>query len=587
MRRVTLTLVIVFSLLIPVITISCDATQPPEAEALIGPDGGVVEVTDTSSPAYGTRLEIAPGALNESVLITVNILEDYELPDSFTPAGLIVELLPSGLNIAGNASTITIPYDPLIVGEDIYSLSIGIYSSVDNTWRFPNIIEIDTSNHTLTGELDHFSVASSIFPPYADFTKSVGCYPSFEFTTDKMVDNYVVPAYCSKCSGGACKGISIYTRWYFTNPDCGHGLWNLYSDEIASKIACYVHREAGIFWRMPGLTPMHIRTARFLWDGLYRTKKPQLMFMTGEYNGKKYEHMVLVYAWDATNMQFRMFDSNHIEEESILPFNGNFPKYDDIFTTYYYVDWKDKYDNICNKAYNNPLYQPEPDLDDARISISPSAINLVGEPHDFTVTVEKNLGAGWVPATGISVTPTHSGVGSITSSGPYLTDSSGQVTVTVNSATPGTATVHASGTVTVNSVSISVATDDYGAYVVDNQKTWEAASLYTRIGIFPPEDVNVVGDPHYLTAIVETSTNGIDWDPYEGATVAFQVISGPGTLDPAITVTDTSGEATTTLSSAESGASLVVASTTVYGFDISTDGTGYNSDPAEKDWVDA
>jgi len=110
----------------------------------------------------------------------------------------------------------------------------------------------------------------------------------------------------------------------------------------------------------------------------------------------------------------------------------------------------------------------------ARISIEESATNRVGDSHDFTITVEKDAGneEGWVPAAGVTVTPGHSGAGSITSTAPYTTDAFGQVTVTVNSGTPGVATVHASATVTVGPVDIAVATDGAGAHIVDNQKTW-------------------------------------------------------------------------------------------------------------------
>jgi len=110
----------------------------------------------------------------------------------------------------------------------------------------------------------------------------------------------------------------------------------------------------------------------------------------------------------------------------------------------------------------------------ARISIEKSATNTVNEPHDFTITIEKNQGdgAGWVPAADVTVAPGHSGIGSITSTPPYTTDALGQVTITVNSAVPGVATIHASATVTVGLADISVATDGAGAHVVDNQKIW-------------------------------------------------------------------------------------------------------------------
>jgi hypothetical protein len=63
-------------------------------------------------------------------------------------------------------------------------------------------------------------------------------------------------------------------------------------------------------------------------------------------------------------------------------------------------------------------------------------------------------------------------VGSITSTGPYITNGSGMVFVTVNSSVVGNATVHASATVNVGGIDIDVATNGYGAYYVSNVKEW-------------------------------------------------------------------------------------------------------------------
>jgi hypothetical protein len=120
------------------------------------------------------------------------------------------------------------------------------------------------------------------------------------------------------------------------------------------------------------------------------------------------------------------------------------------------------------KAENSEPAQK--DWVDARISIFESGVNPIGQPHDFTVTIEKNLGAGWVPAVGVNVTGTTS-FGILTGS-PATTDSTGQVIFTVNSANPGTATVHASATVSIGDINIAIATNGYGAYEVDNIKIW-------------------------------------------------------------------------------------------------------------------
>ncbi len=115
---------------------------------------------------------------------------------------------------------------------------------------------------------------------------------------------------------------------------------------------------------------------------------------------------------------------------------------------------------------------------DARISIVHSAVNQVNTAHTFVVTVEKNDGTGWAAASGVVVTPSETGVGSITNETCTAgTDASGQCKVTVNSSSPGSSTVNASATVTVLGVPIDVATNGYGAFTVSNTKTWVAGSL--------------------------------------------------------------------------------------------------------------
>jgi hypothetical protein len=149
----------------------------------------------------------------------------------------------------------------------------------------------------------------------------------------------------------------------------------------------------------------------------------------------------------------------------------------------------------------------------------------------------------------------------------------------LNSNSIGTTTVTASTTV----YGFDLSTDGEANNSEPAQKDW----VYARIIITPPEDTNVVGDPHEFTATVETSTDGTTWVPFVGANVTFNVTSGPGTLDPFIDITDADGEAKTTLSSNSTGTTTVRASTTVYGFDLATDGEANSSEPAQKHWVDA
>jgi len=206
---------------------------------------------------------------------------------------------------------------------------------------------------------------------------------------------------------------------------------------------------------------------------------------------------------------------------------------------------------------------------DAKISISPPEdINVVGDEHILTAKVEVDQGTGWEPYEGATVTfEVTDGPGDLD---PVtdVTDASGEATTTLTSTEAGTSIVKASTSI----CSYKISTDGEAYNSDPAEKEW----IYARIKIDPPEDTNVVGDSHNLTATVETSTNGTDWDPYEGATVTFAVTSGPGTLDPVTDITDASGEANTTLTSTETGTSIVKASTTVYDWDLSTDGEAYN-----------
>ena len=215
---------------------------------------------------------------------------------------------------------------------------------------------------------------------------------------------------------------------------------------------------------------------------------------------------------------------------------------------------------------------------DARISLVASAINPVGESHDFIVTVEKNPGAGWVPAIGVAVNGT-TNFGTLTGS-PAMTDAYGRVTFTANSTLPGTATVQASATVDVGGVFIDVSTDGYGAYDVDNRKTWVDARISIGVG-----GINLVGESHNFTVTVEMNP-GTGWVPAEG--VAVNGTTNFGTLTGSPAMTDADGRVTFTANSTLPGTATVHASATVdvggIPIGVATDGYGLHAIDNQKTW---
>ena len=122
MRKGIVIAVILFSLLIPVITISCDATQETDGEAVIGPEGGVVEVTESSSELFGTRVVIPEGALVNDAIVSIATSE----------------------------------IEPPTVGEKIECLSLPAFeiSISDGDLQLPAQIEVPVSDLDNDGFLD-------------------------------------------------------------------------------------------------------------------------------------------------------------------------------------------------------------------------------------------------------------------------------------------------------------------------------------------------------------------------------------------------------------------------------------------------
>ena len=230
----------------------------------------------------------------------------------------------------------------------------------------------------------------------------------------------------------------------------------------------------------------------------------------------------------------------------------------------------------------------------ARINIGDDGTNEVGDPHTFTAHVEINDGSGWADAPeGTEVVfSIESGPGEFDPiSGVAYTDSNGEATIELVSDEPGITEVSAMSEIELGGVTIDIETDGEGENSGPAEKTW----IDARISI-GDDGVNLIGDPHTFTARVEIN-DGTGWvDAPDGTEVEFVTDFGTfgDLLDPAEmtkTVETTNGLATVDLISDTPGVSEVSASVEIdvlgITLDRETDGTGGNSEPAEKTWVNA
>ncbi len=156
---------------------------------------------------------------------------------------------------------------------------------------------------------------------------------------------------------------------------------------------------------------------------------------------------------------------------------------------------------------------------DATIDITGDDANRVGDPHVFTVTVKKDIGAnnGFVNVVGQVVTVTladTNGATAVVDDTPDTdttcddgTNASGQCVVKFSSATTGVTTGTASATVSVAGISLSINTTDDAAVIgnEDATKAWVNA----RIGLVG-NDTNSIKETHTFTVTLQKdpSANG-------------------------------------------------------------------------------
>ena len=223
---------------------------------------------------------------------------------------------------------------------------------------------------------------------------------------------------------------------------------------------------------------------------------------------------------------------------------------------------------------------------DVKLDVTPeSAVNRVGDPHTFTAHLQfdRGDGNGFVDApTGEQIDFTKTGVGALSAAG-CTTNASGVCSVVLNSAVTGSTSVQASwdgGVVTSNGT--------VNTSVIDTaSKDWVDALIV----INPPQDTNEVGDDHVFTISVQQQVNGVS-SPASGVDVDAAITSGPGAFVGADgCTTNASGDCTVTITSTQSGLTVVQAQATVLvngkSILLKTDGAGSNAAPAKKRWVDA
>ena len=121
---------------------------------VIGPDGGIITVTDPASPIFGTTLKIPEGALDAPVRISI-AAGDHTCDFGLTPS---LKLLPDGLQFKRPA-ILTIHLKDTGCGmEDGFEEMLPAVYQYDNAlddWTLESAARLERFGESVLCELDH------------------------------------------------------------------------------------------------------------------------------------------------------------------------------------------------------------------------------------------------------------------------------------------------------------------------------------------------------------------------------------------------------------------------------------------------
>jgi hypothetical protein len=123
------------------------------SSSLVGPEGGMVAVTDPLSPIFGTSLRIPPGALDREVRITITE-GNHSCEFGLSPS---IKLMPNGLNFK-RATTLTVYLNNSNVeSEDLDWDTPGFYRYDDSNeqWTHNSATNLEQMGNAVLCELHH------------------------------------------------------------------------------------------------------------------------------------------------------------------------------------------------------------------------------------------------------------------------------------------------------------------------------------------------------------------------------------------------------------------------------------------------
>ena len=298
--------------------------------------GGVIEVTNSTSPLYGLKIDVPEAASNEDIQFNVSyadVVNCTGLPENASIVSKMIDIQTTGstlwneYKVFDKVVEVTLPYDQNLVSDE-EQVRFYWYDEENNTLDSTGFLYQNKTGHTITFYAGAFSkfiaielrlLASEILG--LNYVVDTGFRPA---TDGWFITNY--GSYLA--SGGICLGMTSFAKWYFTYEKLaeGVGLYHKYiegdpdewrDDATAIQLATRAHLGTQGIWNSltqeeRNWTLANSKEVALSWiHGMMVSKEPQLIGLKTRYADGSWAaggHAVLTYRY--SNGRFDIYDPN-------------------------------------------------------------------------------------------------------------------------------------------------------------------------------------------------------------------------------------------------------------------------------------
>ena len=207
-------------------------TVKADGAGFIGSSGGLVQVTDPSSPLLGVAVEIPENSLSGNSIITIALEQNPPPP----PPGSNPASLPINFETSNDLTGYVALKIPVALPQNENQFpEARYYDEISGQWELLPSSYYNYEDGYLIVYTYHFTVIQAFYDWWVDYKKSADI--GFNLGSDSLLyDNKTNN--CGVLSDlGLCSGMSAWVSWYFDN--IGHGIKCKYSKDEGMYLSCW------------------------------------------------------------------------------------------------------------------------------------------------------------------------------------------------------------------------------------------------------------------------------------------------------------------------------------------------------------